>query len=69
MREVFEEVGYDCSDEVDAEEYLEMQWQQQVGTAGLVGWGETNSSRWPLFSSLLRGRSSGVARLVWTHAE
>jgi len=30
VREVFEEVGYDCSEKINAEEYLEMQWQQQV---------------------------------------
>lgn len=30
VREVLEETGYDCSALIDGNEYLEMQWQQQV---------------------------------------
>ena len=30
MREVLEEVGYDCSHQINADEYIEMQWQQQA---------------------------------------
>lgn len=30
VREIAEEIGYDCSALIDANEFLEMQWQQQV---------------------------------------
>ncbi len=30
VREVLEEVGYDCSEKINAEDFLEMQWQQQA---------------------------------------
>lgn len=33
VREVLEEVGYDCSDKIRDEDFLEMQWQQQVHAA------------------------------------
>jgi hypothetical protein len=34
MREVLEEVGYDCSGAIDSEQYLEMQWMQQARAHG-----------------------------------
>lgn len=34
VREVLEEIGYDCSALIDENEFLEMQWQQQVEAMG-----------------------------------